>query len=243
MWIFRSIFKIDPLNRILYNAFMIKAIFFDLDETLIAVMEQHREANRKAFAEFGVDFGDIQKKTKEHEFLGKRLSDILRIMLSVMKIPEEKIPLKNLLAKRQKYFLELVKKNGTPLPGAKEAIITAKEKNKKVAIVSSGTRKYINLVIDLFQLSKYIDFIIGEEDVLRGKPFPDCYEKAYKHIAKEGDIKKDECLVVEDSFNGVTAGKNAGLPVCFIPFFPPKEFPKNVDYYLTSLKEFNTLLL
>ena len=222
---------------------MIKAIFFDLDETLIAVMEQHREANKKAFADFGIDFRDIQKKTKEEEFLGRRLNDILQIMLNVMEIPEEKIPLKTLLSKRQEYFLELVKKNGVPLPGAKEAIITAKEKNKKVAIVSSGTRKYINLVIDLFQLSKYIDFIVGEEDVLRGKPFPDCYEKAYNHLLNESNIKKNECIVIEDSFNGVAAGRNAGLPVCFIPFFTPKELPQNVDYQLASLKEFNTLPL
>src|SRR5476651_2654866 len=114
---------------------MFKAIFFDLDETLIAVMNEHKEANRKVFASYGIDFSIVEAQTKGHDFLGKRVKEVLETMRNTIGETESSLPLNLLVEKRQDFFLELVQLNGTPLPGAKQAIKKAKAHGMIVAIV------------------------------------------------------------------------------------------------------------
>ncbi len=142
------------------------------------------------------DYAKIEEKTKDHDFLGKRMNDILQTMRDAMEISEDQLLLTTLTSKRQEFFLDLVKHEAQLLPEALEAVQYSKKKGKIVAITSSGTSKYINLTLDIFKLRPYVDFIVGEEYVQRGKPFPDIYEKAYLMLPKVTQITKEECLVI-----------------------------------------------
>ena len=215
---------------------MFKAIFFDLDDTIVNSLGPHIKAQRKIFELYGIDYDEIERRTRHHDFFGMRVIDILEIERDLMDISEEKLSLSELAAKRQEIFLELVKKEAKLFEGAEEAIKFAKKQGKIVAIVSSGTKKYIQLVMDIFKLEKYIDFFICEEDVRKGKPSPDCYLKAFEKLPKEKKIRKDECLVVEDSVKGVQAANAAGIPVCYVPFTQTKE-DITFDFKIKTLKE------
>lgn len=219
---------------------MFKALFFDLDETLIAVMKYHLKAQRLIFEKFNIDYNEVKKRTEKYDFLGRLLVDILKIQKDSMQVTEKQLPLAKLTKEREKIFLSLVEKKASLLPGAKHVLKYFKKQNKIIAISSSGTRKYINLVIDKFNLKRFVDFIVGEEDVSVGKPDPQIYLVAYQKARKIAPIKKDECLVFEDSPNGVIAAKSAGLKVCYIPFFNKHKNIK-ADYYLKNLKEINKL--
>ena len=59
------------------------------------------------------------------------------------------------------------------------------------------------------QLSKYFDVVISGENVKRNKPFPDIYLKSSEQLA----VLPAECLVIEDSFNGILAAKRAKMDV------------------------------
>ena len=52
---------------------MIKAVFFDLDDTLIDAMDCHIKANEKAFTHFGISYALVEERTKDNDFLGKIL--------------------------------------------------------------------------------------------------------------------------------------------------------------------------
>jgi beta-phosphoglucomutase-like phosphatase (HAD superfamily) len=67
------------------------------------------------------------------------------------------------------------------------------------------------------------------------KPAPDIFLLA----AKELGLSPDECLVAEDSRNGVIAGSRAGMKVAMIPDFQPfsEDLRPSVTYLLSSLKE------
>src|SRR5436309_8499488 len=97
---------------------MIKAVFFDLDETLIDAMNCHLEANAKAFAQYGIDYKEVERRTETHDFLGKRMNEILKIMRDAMTISEQEIPLQSLMRSREDFFLELVKQKAALLSGA-----------------------------------------------------------------------------------------------------------------------------
>lgn len=218
---------------------MIKAVFFDLDETLIDAMECHLEANARAFDLFGLSYSEIDKKTEDKDYLGKRMNEILEDMRNSVGIREEKLPIKKLASTREKIFLELVIEKARLYPGAEQAIKNAKGKRAIIAIVSSGTHRYIQSALKKFQLAKYVDFIVGEEDVQRGKPYPDVYNKAFSLLPKNKKITKTECLVVEDAKNGVKAAKAAGLKVLFVPARFTSKNEIDFDWEIKTLKEFD----
>ena len=68
-------------------------------------------------------------------------------------------------------------------------------------------------------LTTLFDLILTSEDFDQGKPAPDCYLSA---LAKF-NYKKEECVVFEDSFNGIKAGRNAGIRVVGVATTNPKE--------------------
>jgi len=220
---------------------MIKAVFFDLDETLVDAMSCHLLASHKAFAFFDLDYDQAKQNTPEFNSMGRRINDILEVRRNALNIDEKTLPLKKLCQVREDIFLKCISQKVKLFPGARQAIIHAKKYTDIVAITSSGTRKYINLCLKKFNLKLYIDFIVGEQDVKRGKPFPDIYLKAFNLLPKKLNIKKPETLVVEDSINGVKAAQAAKLKVLFVPSKYTTGTIK-ADYQLSSLKKFNLIL-
>jgi HAD superfamily hydrolase (TIGR01509 family) len=77
-----------------------------------------------------------------------------------------------------------------------------------VAIVTSAPPAWHGIVTERFDIT--VDETISAEDIDGdGKPAPDIYEYAASVVGRE----PNECLVIEDSNNGVEAGKNAGMTV------------------------------
>lgn len=221
---------------------MIKAIFFDFDDTLITAMKAHHRANIEAFKFFGYDYAKLRKTTSEKQTQGLRIIDFLKLRKEGAGITETMLPLQKLYKKRQEIIMTDLEKYARLLPGAKYALQKSKKQNYIIGIVSSGTKEYINTLLIKFKLTPYIDFIITGDDVVKGKPNPDCYLKAYSRLQSFSKIKKDECLVVEDTVIGILAARSAGFKVLYIPSTVSKrEKDINGDYFLTSLEKFNPL--
>jgi HAD superfamily hydrolase (TIGR01509 family) len=78
---------------------------------------------------------------------------------------------------------------------------------KKLVLASSSTLENINIVINKHQLTQYFDHIVGGDEVVNGKPDPEIFNTA----AKRAKTLPSQCLVIEDSRNGVAAAKAAGM--------------------------------
>ncbi|EKE15167.1 MAG: HAD-superfamily hydrolase, subfamily IA, variant 3 [uncultured bacterium] len=224
---------------------MVKAVFFDLDDTIVNSLPLHLKANQLAFEKFGYDYNSIQKKVKDIDFMGRRVSDILIIKREASSISENEMPIKKLVEARENIFLELVKKETAMLPGVINLLEKLKEHNTIIAIVSSGTKKYIDTCIDKFNFNKYINFIVSGDQVSKGKPNPECYIKAFQYLnIKYGHFEKSECLVVEDTKNGLIAGHKAGLKTLLVPS-KYSVLPKTIkpDYQIKSLEEFDLKII
>lgn len=63
------------------------------------------------------------------------------------------------------------------------------------------------------------DAILTSEDFVRSKPDPDCYLKAAQILGAQ----IDECIVFEDSFNGLRSGRTAGMVVVGLSTTNPSE--------------------
>lgn len=84
---------------------------------------------------------------------------------------------------------------------------------RPVAIASSSHRRIIDAAVDALGLRDVLGAIVSSDEVPHGKPAPDVYLLAASRLGAE----PARCLVVEDSANGVRAGKAAGMTVVLVP--------------------------
>jgi HAD superfamily hydrolase (TIGR01509 family) len=98
------------------------------------------------------------------------------------------------------------------IPGAAETVRRV-ALTHPVAIASSAHRAVIDAAVDALGLHGVLDQIVSSDDVAAGKPDPDVYLLAASRLG----VEPARCLVVEDSVNGVRAGKAAGMTVALVP--------------------------
>ena len=98
------------------------------------------------------------------------------------------------------------------VPGAPEAVrrIAARY---PVAIASSSPREVIAAALDLLGLQAVFGATVSADEVRLGKPAPDVYRLAASRLGADAE----RCLVIEDSTNGVLAGRAAGAFVVLVP--------------------------
>ncbi|ENK3106465.1 HAD family hydrolase [Vibrio alginolyticus] len=107
----------------------------------------------------------------------------------------EQIDMTRYCSDRDEHFHALREKGIAFKPGFAELFANIKSRGLKTAIVTA-------------------------EDVDRGKPNPDCYVMAYQALK----VNAEDCIVLEDSNNGVKAGLDAGCRVVMVPdLLPPQE--------------------
>ena len=119
------------------------------------------------------------------------------------------------------------------MKGVNEALGFFKEKGFKMGIGTSSNSKLMNTVIDVLSIKHYFDALSSAEFLEYGKPHP----LVFLNCAKYLEVNPNECLVIEDSLNGIIAGKAAQMKVVAIPEDINKNNPKFAiaDYSLESL--------
>ncbi|MDY3618398.1 HAD family hydrolase [Agathobaculum sp.] len=97
--------------------------------------------------------------------------------------------------------------------GVADFIHAARERGVKVALATSSGRRKPETHLRRLGLLDQFDLLVTAEDVTRIKPFPDLFLAAAEKLG----LAPEECLVVEDSLNGLKAGQNAGMRVLVVP--------------------------
>jgi len=82
-----------------------------------------------------------------------------------------------------------------------------------VAIASSAHADVIRVALEMTGLDATIPIAVSSDEVEHGKPAPDVYLEAARRLR----IAPERCLVVEDSLNGIRAGRAAGMVVVLVP--------------------------
>jgi HAD superfamily hydrolase (TIGR01509 family) len=120
-------------------------------------------------------------------------------------------------------------------PGILEYLAYAREQRLKRAIVSSASRRWIDMHLERLEQTVGWDAILtADHDASRAKPNPTMYLEALDLLA----VSADEAVVFEDSPNGVAAGKAAGIFVVGIPNDVTREYGLDeADLVLDSLAD------
>ncbi|HWM87337.1 MAG TPA: HAD family phosphatase [Kofleriaceae bacterium] len=181
----------------------IRAILFDLDDTLLDSERQSAEAIARALrAGLGIEISQAERDF----IIGRSWVDIYEnLCRSHGKLGWEPDQLISATAShRQQVFAESGVK---VLPGAHEAI--ARFRHLPLGLVTGSSRVEAAQALALLGLEDAFRVIIASEDVPRSKPAPDGYLAAARALG----VEPSECLVVEDSLSGIAAGLAAGAVV------------------------------
>lgn len=110
------------------------------------------------------------------------------------------------IARYNEHAMEVVYRDGVELMDGAEQLFADLREEVKVAIVSSSPQSWIGVVRERFSLDP-LDLVLSADDIDEsGKPEPQIYE----HAARELKLLPEQCVVVEDSYNGILAATRAG---------------------------------
>jgi HAD superfamily hydrolase (TIGR01509 family) len=183
---------------------MIKAVIFDLDGLLI----DSEPFWHKSDALFLKKRGYIYTLELRKKVAGRGLRDVTELFKKEFGLLSGKID--DLTKERRRLFYGMFFKKAKLMEGASGFVKRLKSKKLPMAIATGGhSRKRIKEILKLFNLSNYFSVTVSSDQVKKGKPYPD----VYLFTAKLLSLRPNECSVIEDTVNGVLAGKAAGMKV------------------------------
>jgi HAD superfamily hydrolase (TIGR01509 family) len=100
-----------------------------------------------------------------------------------------------------------------PMPGLTRLLETLSARATPAAVVSSSSHQWVDGWLDKLKLARHFRTTVCRGDAPRIKPAPDLYLTAAARL----DVPPSECLVIEDSLNGMQAAHAAGMTVWIVP--------------------------
>lgn len=184
------------------NSKNIQCVIFDMDGVIIDSEEIHKKAYYETFVSLGLDVSEKVYKT----LTGSSTINAFQRLIAHFNLDLDADEL--VLDKRRRYVNFFENNPGLHLvDGVEEIIKYFHYKEITLILASSSAMVNINRVFDRFNLHSYFSAKISGADLMASKPHPEIFEKA----ALLGNTPKENCIVIEDSDNGIKAANDAGI--------------------------------
>lgn len=181
-----------------------KGILFDMDGTLINTYENINF--RQALSEL-----KTVQKTLILKILKSRVRSFAEMETRILQEVEDPAEGKELVRRVSDFLLEHY--DNAPLK--KDSLMFlqyVKQKNYKICLCTNNATEIVSHILREKHMEAYFDYVITSQQVTRSKPDPQMYLEALHNI----DLTAEECIVFEDTENGVMAARNAGIDVIVV---------------------------
>jgi sugar-phosphatase len=207
-----------------------EAVIFDMDGVLIDSEPLWKIAMEEVFS----TLGSTLTKQDFQKTVGLRIDEVIHFwnVTENWGVLDESLVQQQIISKME----ELILTNPFPLKGVLETLEFLKTKDLKVGLATSSSKRLINAVLNALQISQFFDFTWSAEDESHGKPHP----AVYLSVAKALKVSPTNCIVIEDSYNGVISGLAARMKVVCIPEKTHLPNPKLAlaDFQFESMADF-----
>jgi len=210
---------------------MKKTIIFDMDGILINSEPLWKIAEIEAFAKVGLN----TKATDFEESVGLRIDEVVQIWHDKVKWTNKTV--KEVEDDIVNIVIREIYSQGEEMDGVTDLLKSLKSKGYKVGLATSSYQRIIDAVLKKLNIGNYFDVIHSAEHEKFGKPHP----AVFMTTADLLDVKCSDCLVFEDSLNGVISAKAARMKVVAVPEDCNGSNPKLIvaDLILNSLADFD----
>ena len=182
--------------------FMKKTVIFDMDGVIVDTEPVHHYAYFKHFEELGITISDELYTS----YTGNSTRNVFQKIKDQFGLPHN---VEDLVQRKRAIFNDAfdTKEDLFLIEGVEDLIKNLYAANFDVIVASSASKVTINRVFTRFNLHKYFSHIVSGEDFPKSKPHP----AIFLHAASLSPNKKEECIVIEDSTNGVKAAVAAEI--------------------------------
>ncbi len=181
---------------------MLKAVLFDMDGVIVNTEPLHHKAYCQMFNDVNIDVSDALYAS----FTGQSTLEICKRLCDHFNLP---LGPETLVGLKRDHFRVLFETNSelALLDGVLDLIKEYHKHGLKLVLASSASMENINNIFNRFDLNKYFIAKLSGADLKASKPHPEIFEKAVLASGHE----RHECIVIEDSTNGIKAAKDAGI--------------------------------
>lgn len=181
---------------------MLKAVIFDMDGVIVDSEPLHYKAYQNMFKDVNIKVSNALYES----FTGQATLPIcqtLKDKFNLNQSPEE------LVAIKRKHFKYLFDNDNSfkLIDGVLDLIKDYYNNGLKLVLASSASMPNINRIFTRFNLDQYFVAKLSGADLKASKPHPEIFINA----AKASGFKREECIVIEDSTNGIKAANDAGI--------------------------------
>lgn len=208
---------------------MKKAVIFDFDGVIVDSEPVRYKTYKQLFRDnYSVDL----PKKMGYELFGRNQNENIACFLKRYNLKGD---VEKLIGQREKLLKEAFsrKEDIRLIPGLLELLKKLKEGRFKMAIASSSSKEYITGILKLIGILDFFDLIVSSDVAGVSKPNPQIFIVTAERLRE----KMEDCVVIEDSVNGIIAAKSAGMKTMAITSSFEREQLSQADIVVDRLDE------
>jgi len=220
---------------------VLRAVIFDFNGVLVDDEPIHLEMFQKVLKEEGLS---LDEKDYYARYLGMDDRSCFEAAFQDRGRELDDSALGELVRRKARYYRNAVKDKIALFPGV-EKLVRELSARYPMGIASGALRDEIETILQRIGLRKFFQVIVSAEDIKIGKPNPEIFAKALSLLNEKRSqpILPSECLVVEDSKEGILGARQAGMKCLAVAnSYPAKELTQ-ANAVVTSLEEVSIAFL
>ena len=222
---------------------MLQAVIFDFNGIIVDDEPIHFRLFQKVLGEEGIV---LTEEAYYARYLGFDDRGAFTAGFRENQRPLTDTKLRELIERKAVYYQDVIHNQVTIFPGV-ERLVPSLAATLPLAVASGALRQEIETILKTVGLRKHFQAIVSAEDVVRGKPEPEIFLKALATLNERGTtadaIDAGDCVVIEDSKEGIRGALRAGMKCLAVTNSHPAELLGEANAVVKSLEEVTLSLL
>ena len=220
---------------------MLRAVIFDFNGIIVDDEPIHFKLFQKVLSEEGIC---LTEEAYYARYLGFDDRGAFTAGFRENNRPLTDSKLHELIDRKAVYYQDIIRDQVAIFPGV-ESLVSTLAASLPLAVASGALRQEIETILKTAGLLDHFKAIVSAEDVTRGKPDPEIFLKALDAL-NEGNanaIEAFDCVVIEDSKEGIRGARRAGMKCLAVTNSHPAELLGEASAVVKSLEEVTLPLL
>jgi HAD superfamily hydrolase (TIGR01509 family) len=216
---------------------MLRAVIFDFNGIIVDDEPIHFELFQRVLGEEGIV---LTEEAYYARYLGFDDRGAFSFAYREYQRPLNDAKLTELIERKAGYYREAILHHVAIFPGVK-ALAAELAQHFPLAVASGALRNEIEKILATAGLIDYFKAIVSAEDVVQGKPEPEIFLKALAALNSQSakPIQANECVVIEDSKEGIKGALRAGMKCLAVTNSHDAELLHEANAVVASLEAVN----